>query len=227
MSHRNGVAYSSVITAMALTLFSGAMFGAITQRWGMSQDSIEAASKLASIPQQFGDWQAIETEPIDQYVCQVLRLQGHLKQQYRNSRTGEMVEVYLVLGPAGPISVHQPEICFKNHAYKQRSERELVAVGSDQSQQMWSLIFDPSESNLDGEIVRVYYGWTHGGELRAPEDARLAFVGSSHLYKLQVTCQLPPTADLERQDPCGSFLRDFLPVLKPCLNPADSLVAWN
>lgn len=221
-----GSVYLPLVIALATTLVSGAVFGTVTQRWGMSDGTDLAAERLGEVPEKIGDWRMVSSDPASERVTDMLRLAGHFNRTYQHRRTGETVEVHCVLGPAGPISVHQPEICFRNNAYSERGERQTVNVGGD-SNSFWSLTFDPSESNLDGGIVCVYYAWSSGDAWTAPSDARFHFAGNSHLYKLQVTTCLPATADLDRGDPCRAFLADFVPVVNDYVEPARSLSVWN
>ncbi len=217
---RSSIAGSiAVVSAVALTLLSGAVYGHVSQRWGSPEEAEAAGALLAAFPSDIGEWRLETEEVLDDRSQGLLRCQGQLHRNYVNRRTGARVDMYLVLGPAGPISVHQPEICFKSQAYSQRSGRELTPVADGDT--FWSLTFDPSSTNVHGAVTRVFYGWSDGAEWTASKDARFEFAGQPYLYKLQVSAQLPLSSDISTYDPCLEFLKAALPACRSCMRAPD------
>jgi hypothetical protein len=230
MRNRNFWGSASWVSVFLMTILSGVVFGWFSQRWGPPEGINTVSSKLGELPDTIGSWELEEAREVSEGVFNVLRCSGFLDRVYVNRDTGERVEVYLIVGPAGPVSVHQPEICFKNHSHKQRGEREKVQIEERQlTDHLWALTFDPAEGNIDGQITRVYYAWTDGLEWQAPRDARFAFAGRPYIYKLQVSASLPVSASLEERDPCRAFLDELLPIARPHLCPAQqrSILSWN
>ena len=208
----------AVGTALAagLTLASGAIHGRLTSRWVSHPAMKAAAERLKSVPTQFRDWRMQREEEMDEVSANVLECAAYIDRQYVNDKTDEVVHVTVILGPAGPISVHTPEICLSSRRYRQMEERKPMRVPSkeptDEPDKLWGLTFKSRE--LSGHLLRVYYGWSRGGPWSAPESARRQHVGSPYVYKIQVAAPLPPLLTRHETDPCKDFLVEFLPVLQ-------------
>jgi hypothetical protein len=209
----------SLATVVVLTLGAGVLAGRLRNRWGPSETMLAAAQRLQDVPRQFGGpsndrWQLQSSETMEPYVIQMLECTGSIVRTYANPRTGESVSLFVIVGSAGPIAVHTPEICYSSQNYKIRDAAKRVAVPDLQGQenQFWALSFTSKGPRED--LLRVYYAWSTGNGWKAPSDARFAFAGSPYLYKIQVSTTLPAGTDLKTNDTCEKFLKDFVPVLR-------------
>jgi hypothetical protein len=214
-----------LVAVMALTVLSGAIQGHIRNRWGPSDALQSAARKLNDVPEKFGGpqndrWQLKTAEKMADDTVEMLECTGYFVRTYENRRTGENINVFVVVGPAGPIAVHTPEICYSSQNYTSREKRQRVAIQSAQEQddQFWALSF--KTKTLQEDLLVVYYAWTANDRWSAPDDARFAFVGSPYLYKIQLSCEMPAGSNLKTRDSCREFLKDFVPVLRQYLTEA-------
>jgi hypothetical protein len=73
-------------------------------------------------------------------------------------------------------------------------------------------------TDINGNLVPAYFGWTLGDRWTASNDPRYAFAGHPYLYKLQVSCVLPPMLAASESDPCQDFLTDFVSAAAPYLD---------
>ena len=201
----------SLAAVMALTLAGGVLEGRIRNRWGPSETMLAAAQKLEDVPHQFGGpgndrWQLQSSETMNPYVIEMLECTGYIVRTYANPRTGESVSLFVIVGPAGPIAVHTPEICYSSQNYKSRDPRKRVAIADAQGQddQFWALTFKTKDVRED--LLRVYYAWSTGNRWSAPNDARFAFAGWPYLYKIQLSSHLPAGTDLKTGDTCREIL---------------------
>ncbi len=208
--------------AVAMTVAGGVLQGRIAYRWGPSETMQTAAQKLDQVPQQFGGpkndrWQLKSSQTMDQGTVEMLECTGNFVRTYENRRTGELVSVFVIIGRAGPIAVHTPEICYSAQNWKSRDQRQHVDIAGDQGQddQFWALTF--KTKTLREDLLRVYYAWGTGDRWSAPNDARWTFTGSPYLYKIQASSELPAGTDLKTGDACRDFLQDFVPVLRQYL----------
>ena len=202
-----------IVIVLALTLLSGVIQGTMSDRWGPPEEMLAAAGKLEDIPSEFGSWSAKSSSELSDSVVDMLECAGYILREYVNEETGESVQVGLLLGPSGSISVHTPDICFSSRDYEIHQKRQRVTVqtnGTDH--EFWAMTFQSKD--LDAEMLRVYYAWTPDQEWSAPEEPRFTFASRPFLHKLQLASPLPPGANLEASDPCRNFLEDFLPVAK-------------
>jgi hypothetical protein len=209
----------SLAAVAALTLVSGVLQGRIRNRWGPSESARAAAKKLQDVPRRFGGpqndrWQLQSSETMSRDSVEMLECTGYFVRTYANQRTGEVVSIFVVVGPAGPIAVHTPEICYPSRNYKSRGTRERVAIpdGEGQEHQFWALTF--KSTSVQENLNRVYYAWSTGDRWSAPDDARFAFVGWPYLYKIQLSSNLPRETDLKTGDTCREFLKDFVPAAR-------------
>ncbi len=220
--------YMGIALVMAMTVAGGVLQGRIRNRWGPSETMQAAAQELGKVPNSFGGaqndrWQLKATETTDKLpddVIEMLECTGYISRCYENRRTGETVNVFVLIGPAGPIASHTPDICFSSQNYTSRDMHRPVAIptAAEQDDELWALSF--KTKNVREDLLRVYYGWTTSGRWSATSNPRYAFVGSPYLYKIQVESQMPADSNVKSTDTCREFLKDFLPVLRKHLIPS-------
>jgi hypothetical protein len=208
---------AGVVLVVAMTVASGIIHGSLTNRWGSPQAMLDAGEKIQEIPDQFGNWRLASSGTFSEAVKDMLQCVGYVSRAYLNQETAEGVQVFVVVGPAGQISVHTPEVCMAGENFRiVKARRRVTLRGSDGSEhEFWAVDF--RSGDLHATTVRVYYGWTTDGHWSAPDHARYVFAGSPYLYKIQLSASLPPGAASRADDPCQKFLRDFVPVLESCL----------
>lgn len=205
--------FLGLIIVALITLVSGAIQGKVSNRWGPPTAMSDAAEKLEKLPKQFGDWESCDERRLDKETEQMLECTGHVSRRYVNQKTGEQVSIIVLVGPAGPISVHTPEICFSSREYKAYKTREVIPV--DDENQLWGLNF--RSIKLEAEQLVVYYGWSTGQKWVAADDARYDFAGAPYLYKIQLAGNVPLGSTGKSTDVCHTFLHDFLPELQKYL----------
>ena len=203
-----------------------------------------AAERLAAAPRSFDGWTAESLDLTDAQL-RMAEATGGFARRYVGPDGEGPIEVMLLTGPQGPISVHPPTVCFRGAGYRQCSPVGAVsaadlspaaAPGSDEAAAFAAASF---EKEIDGRPfrIRTYWGWGTGAGWDAPDMPRVAFAGEPFLYKLYVTEFRP--ADAETVDPDAadadaagpgdplpatkSFLNAFLPRLSAVLaDDADS-----
>lgn len=207
--------FLAVLVLVVLTVTSGMLHGRLSRRWGASDELRRAGERLELFPTRFGSWVMQSSSELGEYAESVLECTGYINRVYRDEETGTEVSVGVVVGPAGPIATHSPEICFSSRDYRVLDERKQVSVswpGRPGAAQFWAVTFEPA--NEAGDLLRVYYGWSDGAAWGAPRDPRLAYFGRPLLYKLQAAASVPVDADLQASDPCARFLESFLSALQ-------------
>jgi hypothetical protein len=206
-----------IMVLAGVTLLGGAIQGHMSRRWGRSQEFQVLADRLQELPQDVGPWRMKASLPLSPAAEAVLECAGYMCRQYENQKTGELVTVALLLGPAGPISVHTPDVCYTSQDYSilESPTRTQFDAGNGSQDELWSTSLQ--SMNLTASSLRVYYGWSTGGPWSAPDDARFAFAGQSHLYKIQVAGPLPSPGDEKASDQGRIFLKEFLPAVRPYL----------
>jgi len=200
----------------ALTIASGAIQGRISNRWGTPPDLLAAGKLLQEVPAQFGNWQLDSSDELSKNAAAMLECAGYIVRQYRNEQSGQTIDVAVLVGPSGPISVHTPEVCFPSRDSQPQGERRRVAIptAEGRTDEFWALTFKAAD--LAATRRRVYYGWSTGSQWTAAEDPRFGFADRPYLYKIQLSGSLLPGMDEpvdEASDPCREFLKEFVPVV--------------
>jgi hypothetical protein len=180
-------------------------------------DARQFGQRLSDVPTELGEWQLRESRELDKQIVEILQCADYLHGTYVHRQTGESVNVALVCGPAGPISVHTPEICYSSRGYETREKRERrdVSTAGGQADQFWTVTL--KSSGVDGETLNVYYAWNGGNGWVAPRQPRIYFAGKPFLYKIQLAANTPPHFGPNDEDTCTSFLVEFLPAVQPYL----------
>lgn len=202
------IAWGIVVGA---TVGVGWLHGRLINRWGVDPKLIEAGDRLSHIPDRVGEWQQTSSRPLAAGDREMLECTGEIVRTYVHQGSGATVNVALLVGPAGPMAVHTPEICYhsRNHTLLAPRARTSVRDVNDTEHELWTLAF--RSPDLQARTMRVYYGWSTGGPWRAPDAPRFEFAGRPYLYKIQATCyQLRPSHSLET-DELQEFLQYFLP----------------
>jgi hypothetical protein len=197
---------------VAITVAAGLVHGRWTNRWGHRPDIVSAAERLEQVPLIIGDWQAQGNQPLDPVAARLLQCAGSVNRRYVNEKTGDRIWVAVLLGPAGPIAVHTPEICYSSQNYHIAKDRDQWTVGeADQpADEFWDLRMQGND--VSAMPFRVLYGWTKEKHWKATENPRFSYGGSHYLYKLQLSG--PNPSEDQSRDACRDFLTAFLPVLR-------------
>ncbi|MFQ5731049.1 MAG: exosortase-associated EpsI family protein [Planctomycetaceae bacterium] len=211
------------VASCLVLLIGGVAHGLLTHRWTESTELREAAARLQSIPTTIGDWESSElTIPATQ--LKQAGAVGHVHRVYRNRKTDEVVNVMLLCGHPGPISVHPPTVCFTGAGWQLQDgpsqttihDREAKSIG-----RFHTALFQRTTPTGDVRMQTVW-SWNAGGKWEVPDHPRFEFAGAGHLYKLYVTRVMPETPGGRETesvpggdaDPVASFLRALAVELK-------------
>jgi hypothetical protein len=172
----------------------------------------EAAKRLTRVPTQFGAWLLRDEDTLSESVLNLLGCSNHLCRTYVNSETGETVALVFLVGPAGPLVAHTPEICMSSREYENLKQSEPMDIAAQgKSHRFFSMLF--RAKTLEGQKLNVYYGWSREGTVwEAPDSPRIALSPLPMLYKLQVASADRPVTE-EGSPAAVNFLTELLPYL--------------
>jgi hypothetical protein len=221
--------YLPLLAAGALLALSGVVHGLWIDRWSTSQALREGPARLAALPEHLGDWEA---RPMELDPRQIARTEavGHVTRRYVHRRSGAEVSLIVLCGRPGPLSVHQPDICYAGQGYHTAADPEPWTAPVEATT-LWTARF--VRPGADPAPLRVMWAWGTAGEWMAAKNPRLQFAREPALFKLYVVRRLSrPDESLER-DPAVDFVQRLVPELRRCLTeapepppvPADHLVA--
>lgn len=196
--------------AIGLIVMGGALYGSYSQRWGPPADLVAMGQAVEEMPEQIGDWVMIGEAPMAKSAIDMLECVGYVNRKYQHSKTGQIIDLAILVGPPGPIAVHTPEICFSSRAYDQETERREVEIVSDDghTNSFWCLEF--ITKNVLANKLRVYYAWSLGSNWTAAEAPRYQFAAEPALFKLQMSAEIPPGELGEKGDAGKEFLQALI-----------------
>lgn len=202
-----GIAYATI--AALMTAGVGYGVGAVSHRWGSTADLKSMAHRLDQTQRDLPGWELASMKKLAQAHADMLQTEGELVRTYVKVETGERVSVAVLLGPAGPVSLHDPDVCYLGSGYRViiRPAPEKFKLG-DRELTMWSTVMESPE--LGGEKIKVVWAWNDGSGWAAPENARFNFAGKPYLFKVQAVAAVDSSG---KTPALQEFLRDFLPRL--------------
>ena len=210
-----------VLITVGVTLYTGADWG----RWGSLRGLDEARALLKNLPMQIGDWVAEKEGELDSTSITMLRIQdSYVFRSYKNTDTQAFVRVTFMVGPAGRITVHSPEVCFGGKDYKMESARERVEfnvlpLSSDKEtiDTFWKVNY-VGQSLDTNNLISFYYAVSPGDAWKAVEHPRLTFQKYRYVYKLQAEAF---SGTEEAEDTVKKFLSECLPTFHEYLRPCE------
>jgi len=187
---------------------------------GSNVSAEERAELLSSVPKDFGDWHG-EDKAVDPTVQKVAGAIGAVSRDYRNSRTGERVNLWLIVGHSRDFAFHTPDVCYRGSGFdargKENSLYPLVMQGMPDTP-MWTNTFF-KEDVTGRSLIRVFWTWynpdsaENEGKIvwEAPSNARFHFGNSRALYKMYFTSEMRDPMETAEQSSALRFAKDFLP----------------
>ena len=181
--------------------------GYLSNRWSVPADLEQAGRQVQGLPREIGPWKLNHEGTLSEEARRQLKCAGFVVRTYVNDETGDSVQMALLVGPPGPMSVHVPEICFNAQDYTQDGTRESVQL--DEENTVWGVNFRPND--LEARSVRVYYGWRlENGNWTAAGNPRYQYGGEPVLYKIQLSSYVGGLGQSDQTDAALSFLMDFI-----------------
>lgn len=203
--------------ALLLVVASGLTQGIAQRRWATDNHLPEASLRLQNVPTAFGHWTSEELSLTETEVS-TGRIAGYVRREYRHSQTQSTVGVLLMVGEAGPISLHPPTVCLAGQGFRMlRQPATLSLPLSDQKQdgdtcRVFQADFQSGQAS-DDLLTRLYWGWSTDGQWQAAMNPRFTFAGEPLLYKLYVTERWRPSEKKNDTAVAQQFLKEFLPAV--------------
>ena len=215
-----------ILLIVGLTYLEGRM----TDRLSPSNISAEQQAELfAKVPMKVGDWQG-ENKFVDEKIKETAGAIGAVSRTYRNSRTGEVVDLWLIVGHARDISYHTPDICYRGSGFDARAPENSVYTMTtgdpDQSAPFLTNTFVKNDDLTGQQLVRVFWSWYNPQEPEnngkvvwdAPTtNPRWHFGNTRALFKMYFTSLMRDSKETANESACIRFARDFLPEVNKAL----------
>lgn len=211
---------------LVMIVVCGLTQGVVQRRWANDDYLPEASSRLQNIPRQFGHWTSEDLTLTDKEIS-TGRIAGYIRREYRHTQTNSMVGVLLMVGEAGPISLHPPTVCLAGQGFQMLRQPSTTSLPTSDSEQdddtsEFFLADFQSGQSSDDLLTRLYWAWSTDAIWQAAQSPRFQFAGQPFLYKMYVTERWRPSESKKDTAVAHQFLKDFLPVVKAAIQAPSS-----
>jgi len=193
---------------------------------GTNITATQRAELLKNVPENIGDWHGTNME-VDEAVRQTAGAEGAVSRKYRNVRTGEEVDLWLIVGHGRSVARHTPDVCYRSSGFAARSvENSLYPMVMEDETEVPFFTNTFFREDITGRrLIRVFWTWynteneKNDGKVvwEAPSNARWHFGNTRALYKMYFTSAMRDPMETAEQSPCLEFAREFLPVVNKAL----------
>jgi hypothetical protein len=189
----------------------------------------QRAELLANVPKEFNDWEGEDLQ-VTKEVRDTAGAVGAVSRLYRNTRTGEVARLWLIVGHTRDIAAHTPDVCFPSSGFSMRSSTSSLYAfdypGQTNEAKFWTNTFIKEDSREGRQLERVFWAWYNPipGEpviWRAESNPRWTFGNSRALFKMYFTSQMKDINETTDQSAAWKFGREFLPLIDRVLSESD------
>ncbi len=211
----------AVLCAIALGSY---VQGRLVDRWApnRSDELKRFEEQLKQVPMVIGDWEGVDLEE-DQSQFRAAKVTGSVSRAFRNRRTGEVVNVFLVCGKSLNVADHTPEQCYVAQGFTMLFERNRYRI--DVEPQPAHFYYSVFQREQPDRTLRQLIFWTwHApeGVWRAPDWPVSSFTTAPALYKMYLISEITADSPPLEESSIIRFARDALPVLEEALFPSSA-----
>ena len=190
-----------------------------------SVTAADFVSRVEAVPASVGSWESAGDSDVSEQVRQTAGAVGHVSRTYRNSDTGEEVDLWLIVGHARDVVRHTPNVCYISHGFRQVGTTNKIHfdLPGDSEPQVFLNGRFIKEDHHERVQVRVFWAWNGNEEGKyrwdAPDHVRLYYGNNRALYKIYFTSSVSEAEDEARESAAYRFGREMLPVVNSVLFP--------
>ncbi|MFO0877273.1 MAG: exosortase-associated EpsI family protein [Gemmataceae bacterium] len=203
-----------LLIGLAVLVTVGLVHGRWTDRWQPSTDLVEAADRVAQLPENIGDWKGQEVVQ-DPEALAMAGAVGHYSRRFQDPQTGEQVLVILLVGKASRLVVHRPEHCYTTAGYIIKNQPTTLRLGIPglEEAELATGLFVRDEVTGPSQL-RIFWAFGANHRWSAPTSPRWAFAREPLLYKLYLIRGVAEEPGSIREDPSLRLLGELLPLLE-------------
>jgi hypothetical protein len=206
--------------AVLLLVTSGVVHGLYSGRWSTTAELDAGIARVPTVPMEFDGWKAELGESNADEFAQAGAI-AYWTRKYR--KDGNEVLAILMVGRAGRMAVHTPEVCYAGAGYGlvgQPSPYLLKGAGDKELGTFWTASF--KKPGPSGSDLQLYWGWNDGAGWKAPDNPLWTYSGRPVLYKLYLSQQVVGMTGPTATNLMDDFLRSFVPVLDATLGESSA-----
>lgn len=211
-----------IIVTFSIAGLSGYAHGLFIDRWGTPANVLAVASAFEQLSVDIDGWTEGESRGISDRTRKAAGAEGYFSRSYTHDKTGATVNVTILCGRPGPISLHTPDVCFVNAGMQQLAGETRTVISRDGKSlqesevpaEFWNADFRPPPSN-PGPPIRAFWAWSPDGQSwSTPDDPRMTYSREPYLYRFYFTAAsdlfLAAAEDEQFENPVQAFMPAFL-----------------
>jgi hypothetical protein len=214
--------YSPLIVGAAVLLLSGVLHGLWSDRWTVSAAVETSCQRLTAVPESVADWESQPLE-LDPRQMTVSEASGQFARRFVQRGAGREVSMILLCGRRGPLSVHQPDVCYTASGYHLAAAPSKWTPPGVEGVSFWTARF--TRPGQEAAPLRVFWAWSSDGAWLAADQPRIEFGSRPALYKLYLVERMTRPDEALEEGGAAEFLRQMLPQLRKSLGPSAVTVA--
>jgi hypothetical protein len=144
--------------------------------------------RVLALPEMLGSWELLEEGQLEESELRILQANDHWRRIYQCRKTKQVVVVTLVVGASGPLTCHQPEVCYARNEFCSHSDASLWTV-PDRRDRFRFQTLEPRQ--VERPALTISYAWHDGDLWRAPTVPRIQLAGCAALQRLQISIRHP------------------------------------
>jgi hypothetical protein len=190
---------------------------------GSSVNAAEFGKRFENLPKVIGPWEGTDN-PVDDKTLEVAGAVNHVSRTYKNTETGQVVDVWLIVGHARDIGRHTPDICYIQQGFAQdgSKQKHRIDLPNEKEPATFYTARFRREAAVGG-ATRVFWSWNPNKEgddqWVAPDNQRLYFGNNTALYKLYFTTSMRDKDEPVADSVALEFAELMLPVVNRTLFP--------
>ncbi|MFN0054093.1 MAG: hypothetical protein ACKV0T_18085 [Planctomycetales bacterium] len=209
------------MVALVVTCIAGEVVSRVMTSSSSKAELLPAAVQcLEELPKEIGSWKMVKEEELPDDLLERMQPAGYKHRMYRDSKTGQFVDLTLLTGSAIALLSSTPDLYYPDYGLRDGDPPQQVGVrGSGRDRDEFDRTVYPSDK-LASRKLRVMYGWRRAqGHWEAPVNARMRLGMESFLFKVQLASanEVDTSKEGKDRDPLRRFLDQLLPVLDTIL----------
>ncbi len=127
---------------------------------GSNTTEEQFAALLRKVPADIGDWHGTDL-PVEEQVKKTAGARGYVSRSYKNTITGDVVTIWLIVGHAKDVIRHTPDVCYPSSGFTTRAPENSLQPFVFDGKSMGDFYTNTfvKEDMHGRQLVRVFWSW--------------------------------------------------------------------
>jgi Protein of unknown function (DUF3485) len=203
------------VACLLLGASGGIRFWRARQFQTLAAESANCPFPLSEFPKTLGTWHMVDTSEaqLDPEIARIAGSSDHFIRNYMDEKSGEIVNVLVLYGPAGSVFAHTPDVCYPAAGYLPvdvPTNHEFYITGLTTPVQFRSAFFTKQVGGIS-QSQEVCYTFLHNGQWLPEVESRWKlFRYHPGMFKVQLQHPASALSKATENNPNESLLREIV-----------------